>query len=118
MHVTDVRIPLYFYILAGRVGPTEEQERYLQTKEWYGGALDGLAVQMPNMVDWSRSAVDLSPLVPWLGNPDPDFPRKLQKKLVAKWPDLEGRLEVIRLEVEIIGTGYQWGDLLPIRVVK
>ena len=115
--VVNARVPLMFYILAGRVGPTEEQARHLRKKEWYGGSLDGLAVQMPNVVDWSRSKVDLSPLIPWLGNPDMMWPRKVARMLERKWPELRGQLEVIRLEVEIIGDGYKWGDLYPIRGV-
>ena len=112
-----VRIPLYFYILAGRVKPTDEHARYLQQKEWYAGPFDGQAIQMPNTVDWSRSEVDLSPLIPWLGNPDSMWPRKLAKLFQAEWPDLRGQLEVIKLEVEIIGEGYKWGDLVPIRAI-
>lgn len=112
-----VRVPLILYVLAGRARPTDEQAGFIRKKEWIGGPLDGLAVQMPNVVDWSRSEVDLSPLIPWLGNPDPQWPRRLAKKLAAKWPALRGRLEVIKLEVEIIGDGYKWGDLYPIRAV-
>ena len=50
--VVNVRVPLSFYVLAGRVPPTVEQARSFVTREWYGGALDGLAVQMPSVVDW------------------------------------------------------------------
>ena len=119
MHMNNdqVRVPLTMYVLAGQVTPTPEQARLFAAKEFFGGSLDGLAVQMPNVVDWSRSEVDLSPLVPWLGNPDSTWPRRLRKKLEAKWPDLKGRLEVIRLEVEIIGDGYKWGDVIPIRAL-
>jgi hypothetical protein len=72
---------------------------------------------MPNVVDWTRSEADLSPLVPWLGNPDPTWARKLAKLLPKRWPELRGQLEVIELEAEIIGEGFVWGDLHPIRVV-
>ncbi|MBM4022990.1 MAG: hypothetical protein FJ284_12280 [Planctomycetes bacterium] len=102
----NVRVPLSFYILAGHVPPTEEQTRSFMTREWYGGALDGRAAQMPNVVDWSRSEVNLSPLIPWLGNTDSTWARKLAKALPKRWPDLQGQLEVIELEVEIIGEGY------------
>ncbi len=115
--VVNVRVPLMFFVLAGRVPPTEEQVRAFKTREWFGGALDGVALQMPNVVDWSRSEVDLSPLVPWLGNPDSTWARKLAKALPKRWPELKGQLEVIELEAEIIGEGYVWGDLHPIRVV-
>ena len=115
--VVRVSVPLTFFVLAGRVPPTEEQARSFVTREWYGGALDGLATQMPNVVDWSRSEADLSPLVPWLGNPDSTWARKLAKALPKRWPELRGQLEVIELEAEIIGEGYAWGDLHPIRVV-
>ena len=112
-----VRVPLTIYVLAGRSWPTSKQARLLALKEWYGGPLDGLAVQMPNVVDWSRSDVKLSPLVPWLGNPDSTWPRRLWKKMEAKWPELKGRLEVVRLEVEFIGDGFKWGELYPIRAL-
>ena len=115
--MNEVRVPLYIYVLAGRSVPTPAQARLFATREMYGGSLDGITVQMPNVVDWSRSDVDLSPLVPWLGNPDATWPRRLRKKLEAKWPELKGRLDVIRLDVEIIGDGYKWGDLYPIRAL-
>jgi hypothetical protein len=106
---------LTFYFLAGRVPPTDEQALAFQKSEWYGGALDGTATQTPNVVDWSRSEVNLSPLVPWLGNPDSSWPRRLSKHLAARWPELRGQLEVIGVEAEIVGDGYAWGDLYPIR---
>lgn len=117
MAKAEVRIPLFIYVLAGRSKPTPEQARLLGRTEWCEGPLDGLAMQMPNVIDWSNSEVDLSPLIPWLGNPDPLWPRALKKKLEAKWPELEGQLEVVELEVEIIGQGYQWGDLYPVRAL-
>lgn len=118
MNDVPYRVPMTIYVLAGRVSPTPEQARLFAAKELYGGSLDGMSVQMPNVVDWSRSEVDLSPLVPWLGNPDSTWPRRLRKRLEAKWPDLKGQLEVIRLEVEIIGGGYKWGDLIPFRALR
>ena len=117
MSISSVRVPLTFYILAGRVAPTPEQADYFRRSEWYRGPLDGLAVQMPNVVDWSRSEVNIAPLIPWLGNPDSMWARKLEKALVKKWPGLSGQLEVLRREVEIIGNGYKWGDLYPIRTL-
>ncbi len=115
--VASVHVPIYFHFLAGRVGPTSQQARYLRSTEVYAGPFDGLKTHMPDMVDWSRSHVDLSPLVPWLGSPDESIPRKLLKRLCAKWPELTAQLEIIELEVEIIGGPYQWGDLIPVRAV-
>ena len=66
---------------------------YLRSSEVYGGPFDGLKTHMPDMVDWSQSQVDLSPLIPWLGSPD------------------------IELEVEIIGGPYHWADMIPVRAV-
>lgn len=115
--VVSVAVPQFIYVLAGRTRPTRDQARLFRTKEWGGGSLDGMVMQMPNTVDWTNSEIDLSPLIPWLGNPDSLWPRKLAKILVAKWPELKGQLEVIRLQVEIIGDGYQWGDLIRVRAV-
>jgi hypothetical protein len=112
--IVSVHIPLRFYVLAGHAPPTEEQTCSFTTRRWYGGALDGLATQMPNVVDWSRSVVDLSPLVPWLGKPDPLWARKLAKKPPARWPELRGRLDAIEIGAEVIGDGDAWGDPYPI----
>jgi len=68
--VVSVHVPIHFCFLAGRVGPTSEQARLLRPTEVYYGPFDGLTTQMPNMVDWSHSRVELSPLIPWLGSPD------------------------------------------------
>lgn len=90
--IVSVRVPLRLYVLAGHVPPTKEPASSFMTRVWCGGALDGLAMRMPNVVDWSRSEADLSPLVPWLGNPDPLWALKLAKKLPARWPDLRAGL--------------------------
>ena len=50
-------------------------------------------------------------------NPDQSVPRRLMRRLCAKWPELTPQLEVIELEVEIIGGPYQWGDMIPVRAV-
>lgn len=115
--IVSAHIPLRFYVLAGNAPPTEEQTCSITTREWYGGALDGLAMLMPNVVDRSRSETDLSPLVPWLGNPDPLWACRLAKKLPSRWPELRGRLDAIEIGVEVIGDGYAWGDPYRIRVV-
>ena len=115
--VVSSHVPIFFHFLAGRVGPTSKQARLLRPAEVYAGPFDGLKTHMPNMVDWSRSQVDLSPLIPWLGSPDLSIPRRLMKRLCAKWPELTRQLEVIELEVEFIGGPYQWGDLIPVRAV-
>lgn len=70
------------------------------------------------MVDWSSSQVNLSPLFPWLGSPDMSWPRRLMKKLVAKWPTLNSQLDVIELEVEIVGGPYEFGELMTVRAVS
>lgn len=115
--VVSAHVPLYFHFLAGRVGPTDNQARLLRPTEVYAGPFDGLKTRMPDMVDWSRSGVDLSPLIPWLGSPDRSIPRQVMKRLCARWPELNAQLEIIELEVEIIGGPHQWGDAIPVRAV-
>jgi hypothetical protein len=110
--LVDVSAPMLWYVLAGRVGPTPEQAALFARTEWLGGPLDGLALQMPNMVDWAQSDVDVSPLIPWLGHPDARYPRILAEKLERRWHELAGQLEVIKIEVDVIGYGYKWGDLI------
>jgi hypothetical protein len=39
------------------------------------------------------------------------------KRLSPRWPKLTAHLEIVELEVEIVGGPYQWGDMIKVRAV-
>jgi len=79
----EVIVPLYLYVLAGRKPPTAKQRRRLARREIYGGPFDGVTTCMPNIVNWERSQIDVSPLVPWIGTPD----SRLARCFARLWPE-------------------------------
>jgi hypothetical protein len=101
----SVRVPLRCVFLTGRDAPTVQQQAFMDRQE-----------ATSKIVALERSEVYIAPLVPWSAHPHRGYQRTLMRRLLKKWPSLEGQLELVELEIEPLAPPDDHG-LIGIRVV-